>query len=174
MIGELVAQGKVVARFNGRLEWGPRALGNRSILASARDYRTVWRVNFMIKHRDFWMPFAPTILEERMNEYLVNAKPARYMILSFDTTEKREEIIAAIHPRDFTCRPQTLNEWNPRYRKVLESFEKITGVGGLLNTIFNLHGYPIVGTPELPIWTFENSKLDALAIGNYLVIRTQQ
>ena len=172
-IGELVAKGKVVARFNGRLEWGPRALGNRSILADARDYKTVWKVNFKIKHRDFWMPFAPTILEERMHEYLINPRPARYMILSFDTTEKRDEIIAAIHPKDFTCRPQTLNEWNPGYRKVLKTFEKITGIGGLLNTSFNLHGYPIVGTPELAIWTFENSKLDALAIGNYLITRTR-
>jgi carbamoyltransferase len=64
------------------------------------------------------MPFAPTILEERMHEYLVNARPARYMILAFDTTEKRDEIIAAIHPQDFTARPQTLNEWNPSYRKI--------------------------------------------------------
>lgn len=171
IVGELVAKGRIVARFNGRLEWGPRALGNRSILADARDYKTVWKVNFKIKHRDFWMPFAPTILEERMHEYLINPRPARYMILSFNTTEKRDEIIAAIHPKDFTCRPQTLNEWNPSYKKVLETFEEITGVGGLLNTSFNLHGYPIVGTPKLAIWTLENSKLDTLAIGNYLITR---
>lgn len=171
IVGELIAKGKVIARFDGRFEFGPRALGNRSILADARDYKTVWKVNFMIKHRDFWMPFAPTILEERMHEYLKNPRPARYMILSFDTTEKRDDIVAAIHPRDFTCRPQTLNEWNPKYRKVLKTFEEITGVGGLLNTSFNLHGYPIVGTPEMAVWTFENSKLDALAIGNFLVIR---
>ena len=171
IIGELVAKGKIVARFSGRLEWGPRALGNRSILADARDYKTVWKVNFQIKHRDFWMPFAPTILEERMDEYLVNARPARYMILAFDTTEKRDEIIAAVHPRDFTCRPQTLNEWNPGYRKVIEEFQSITGVGGLLNTSFNLHGYPIVCTPEQALWTFENSKLDAIALENYLIRR---
>jgi carbamoyltransferase len=171
VIGELVAKGKIVARFSGRLEWGPRALGNRSILADARDYKTVWKVNFQIKHRDFWMPFAPTILEERMGEYLVNARPARYMILAFDTTEKRDEIIAAVHPGDFTCRPQTLNEWNPGYRKVLETFQEVTGVGGILNTSFNLHGYPIVCTVEQAIHTFEKSALDALAIGKYLIER---
>ena len=171
IIGELIAKGKVVARFNGRLEYGPRALGNRSILADPRDYRTVWKVNFQIKQRDFWMPFAPTILEEDMHLYLVNPRPARYMILAFDTTEKRNEIIATIHPKDHTCRPQTLNEWNPSYRKVLETFREITGVSAVLNTSFNLHGYPIVGTPQQAIWTYKNSKLDALAIGNYLVMR---
>ena len=91
------------------------------------------------------------------------------MILSFDTTERRDEIVAAVHPKDRTSRPQTLNEWNPGYRKLLETFEKRTGVGGLLNTSFNLHGYPIVCTPEQALWTLGNSKLDALALGNYLV-----
>jgi carbamoyltransferase len=172
IIGELVVKGKIVARFSGRLEWGPRALGNRSILADARDMKIVRRINSAIKQRDFWMPFAPTILEERMNDYLVNARTAPYMILAFDTTEKRDEIIAAIHPYDYTCRPQTLNDsWNPGYRKILEIFEKSTGVGGLLNTSFNLHGYPIVCTPEQALWTFERSELDALAIGNYLIKR---
>jgi len=169
VVGELLTKGKIVARFNGRVEWGPRALGNRSILADPRDFRVVRKLNSAIKQRDFWMPFAPTILEERMNEYLVNARPARYMILAFNTTEKRDEIIAAIHPQDFTARPQTLNDWNPSYRKVIERFEEETGVGGILNTSFNLHGYPIVGTPELAIWTFKNSGLEYLAIGNYLV-----
>jgi carbamoyltransferase len=169
VVGELLTKGKIVARFNGRVEWGPRALGNRSILADPRDFRVVRKLNSAIKQRDFWMPFAPTILEERMNEYLVNARPARYMILAFNTTEKRDEIIAAIHPQDYTARPQTLNDWNPSYRKVIERFEEETGVGGILNTSFNLHGYPIVGTPELAIWTFKNSGLEYLAIGNYLV-----
>lgn len=91
--------------------------------------------------------------------------------LSFDTTEKRDEMIATIHLKGLTSRPQTLNEWNKGYKKVLKTFEEITGVGVLLNTSFNLHGYPIVGTPEQAIWVFENSKLDALALGNYLVTR---
>jgi len=172
VIGDLLSKRKIVARFDGRLEWGPRALGNRSILADARDLRAVRKINFAIKHRDFWMPFAPTILEERASEYLVNPCPAPYMVLAFDTTDKRDEIIAAIHPFDNTCRPQTLNTTsNPSYRKILETFQEVTGVGGLLNTSFNLHGYPIVATPEQAVYTFKNSGIDALAIGNYLVLR---
>jgi len=172
IVADLLYKGKIVARFNGRFEWGPRALGNRSILANASDFKVVRKLNSAIKQRDFWMPFAPTILEERMHEYLINARPARYMILAFDTTEKRDEIIAAIHPQDFTARPQTLNEWNPSYRKILKEFESLTGIGGILNTSFNLHGYPIVGTPELALWTFKNSGLEYLAIGSYLIKKT--
>jgi carbamoyltransferase len=171
-VGELVAKGQIVARFGGRLEWGPRALGNRSILADARDLRVVRKINFAIKQRDFWMPFAPTILENRIDEYVTNGKSAPYMIMAFDTTEKRDEIIAGVHPFDFSCRPQTLNDsWNPNYRKAVEAFENLTGVGGLLNTSFNLHGYPIVCTPEQAIWTFENSGLDAISVGNYLIVK---
>ncbi len=171
-IGNLVAKGKIVARFNGRLEWGPRALGNRSILADARDTKVIRKINFAIKHRDFWMPFAPTILEDRMPEYLINPRSAPYMILAFDTTEKREEIVAGVHPFDQTCRPQTLDkERNPQYRKVLEEFQNLTGAGGLLNTSFNLHGYPIVCNPEQALWTLENSKLEGLALGNFIVLR---
>jgi carbamoyltransferase len=171
VVGEQVANGKIIARFNGRLEWGPRALGNRSILADARDLKVIRKINFAIKHRDFWMPFAATILEDRMNEYLVNSRTAPYMILAFDTTDKREEIAAGIHPFDHTCRPQTLDQkWNPDYYKVLQEFQNCTGIGGLLNTSFNLHGYPVVCNPEQALWTLENSKLDGLALGNFLVM----
>ena len=168
-IGELVAKGKVVARFAGGTEWGPRALGNRTIVADPRNLRVVKRLNAAIKQRDFWMPFAPSILEERMDDYLVDARPARYMIEAFDTTERASELAAALHPQDLTARPQTVNAWNPGYRRVLETFQQETGVGGVLNTSFNLHGYPIVGTPELAMWTFDNSALDALALGDYLL-----
>ena len=168
-VGELLAKGKVVARFDGRLEYGPRALGNRSILADPRDYKTTWKINFMIKQRDFWMPFAPSILENRADDYLINPRSSPYMILSFDTTDRRNEIVAGIHPKDKTCRPQTVSSWNESYSRLLRTFETQTGIGGILNTSFNLHGYPIVGTPELAIWTFKNSGLDFLALGNFLV-----
>jgi carbamoyltransferase len=170
VVGEHLAKGGIVARFAGRLETGPRALGNRSILADARDLKVIRRINFAIKHRDFWMPFAPTILEDRIKDYLVNPRSAPYMILSFHTTNNRDDIVAGIHPFDLTCRPQTLNPaWNEGYASVLREFEKITGAGGILNTSFNLHGYPIVGTPEHALWTLEQSDLDYLAIGDYLV-----
>ncbi len=170
-VGELVAKGKIIARFQGGMEWGPRALGNRSILADPRDLRVVKRLNSAIKQRDFWMPFAPSILEERTAEYLVNPHPARYMIEAFGTTDQASELAAALHPQDATARPQMVNSWNPGYRQAMEAFQEETGVGGVLNTSLNLHGYPIVGTPDLALWTFENSRLDALALGSYLVTK---
>lgn len=106
-----------------------------------------------------------------MDEYLVNPRPARYMIEAFDTTDRATDLVAALHPQDETARPQTINSWNPGYRRALESFQDHTGVGGVLNTSFNLHGYPIVGTPTLALWTFQNSALDALALGDYLISR---
>jgi len=171
-VGESVASGKIVARFSGRLEFGPRALGNRSILADARDLKTVGRINFAIKQRDFWMPFAATIIEERAQDYLVNPRSSPYMIMAFNTTMRRDEIVAGIHPFDKTCRPQTLNkEWNPEYRAVLDAFNEKTGVGALLNTSFNIHGYPIVCTPKQALWAFENAQLDGLALGNYFLTK---
>lgn len=170
-IATLLTKGEIIARLSGRDEWGPRALGNRSILADPRDPRVIRKINSAIKHRDFWMPFAPSILEEKMDNYLIDARPARYMIEAFDTSDKADEIIAALHPQDKTARPQTVNEWNPSYRRILKGFQRITGVGGILNTSFNLHGYPIVSTPEVALWTLEQSELDGLAIGNWLVRR---
>jgi carbamoyltransferase len=171
--GELIAKGKILARCAGGIEWGPRALGNRSIIADPQDMRVIHKINFAIKQRDFWMPFAPSILEERKDDYLVDAEFAPYMIMAFDsntTKEGGDKIPATIHPYDRTCRPQTLRrDWNPHYYKILKTFEDSTGIGAVLNTSFNLHGYPMVGTPEIALWTFENSKLDSLILGNYLV-----
>ena len=170
-IGEQISkQGNVVARFSGRMEWGPRALGNRSILADPSDQKMIKKINQAIKKRDFWMPFAPSILSNRLDDYLENSRDSPYMTLTFDTTEKRSEMSAAIHPYDLTCRPQTVNsDYNPGYEKVLKSFEAKTGIGAVLNTSFNLHGNPIVWNPEIAIDTFNNSELDAIALGNYLL-----
>jgi len=170
-VAELLVQGKIIARFSGRDEWGPRALGNRSIMADPRDLRIIRRINFAIKHRDFWMPFAPSILEDSMDAYLKNAHPARYMIEAFDTKKRAEEVIAGLHPFDDTARPQTVNGWDRGWQRSIEEFRKRTGVAGILNTSFNLHGYPIVGSPEVALWTLENSALDGLAMGNWLVRR---
>jgi len=174
-VGKQLAKGKVIARFSGRMEWGARALGNRSILADPRNRDIVIKINEAIKNRDFWMPFAPSILEERADEYLINPKGfyAPYMIIAFRTKEKaKKDLIAALHPYDFTARPQIVREsWNPLYYKVLKTFEKETGVGGILNTSFNLHGDAIVCTPHDAVYTFKKSALDALAIGHYYVTR---
>ena len=116
------------------------------------------------------MPFAVSIKEERINDYLKDAQPSPYMVEAFDTTDKRGDIIAGTHPLDRTARPQTVNkEWNPGYHKVITEFEKGTGVGGVLNTSLNIHGYPLVGCPENAIFTFKNSGLKYIAIGNWMV-----
>ncbi len=170
-VGELLSKpDTIVARFSGAMEWGPRGLGNRSILADPSNPKIVKKINSAIKMRDFWMPFGPSILESRLNDYLKDTRIAPYMILAFDTTDKRDELTAAIHPYDLTCRPQTVNsEYNKNYETVLKSFETKTGIGGILNTSFNLHGFPIVYSPDIAINTFKNSELDAISLGNYLI-----
>ncbi len=171
-VAGLLAEGRIVARFKGREEFGARALGNRSILAAPSDPAVVRVINEAIKCRDFWMPFAPSVLEERAADYLVNPKGAHapYMILSFDTTERRREIQAAIHPFDATARPQEVSlAWNPDYHALLKEFHRRTGIGALLNTSFNLHGYPIVSRPEDALEVFDRSGLTHLAIESWLV-----
>jgi len=171
--GELVTKNNIIARCSGGTEWGPRALGNRSIIANPHDTKVIHKINFAIKQRDFWMPFSPSVLEERKNDYLENSAFAPYMIMAFDSTaEGVDEIAATVHPYDKTCRPQTVRkDWNSSYHKIIRTFESSTGIGAILNTSFNLHGYPIVGTPEMALWTLENSKLDGLILGNYLVTK---
>ena len=171
VVSDHLKKGKIIARFDGRMEFGPRALGNRSILADPRDKNIVKTINDKIKHRTWWMPFAPTILDKKVPYYLKKGFFSPYMNMAFDTTEKWDEIQAAIHPYDFTCRPQVLNDWNKGYKRVIEEFEKDAGVGAVLNTSFNLHGYPIVWDAKTAIWTFEKSELDGLALGNYLILR---
>jgi carbamoyltransferase len=168
-IAKMISRGKIIARFSGRDEWGPRALGNRSILADARDMRIISKLNFAVKQRDFWMPFAPVIIGSEKSKYLINAHQSNFMIEAFDTKKKGEEIIAGLHPFDRTCRPQTVSEENPKLFGILKEYQKITGVSGLINTSFNLHGFPIVGNPEVAISTFINSGIDALILEDYLL-----
>jgi carbamoyltransferase len=175
-IAELLARGEIVGRFAGRAEFGARALGNRSILADASRPDAVRVINDMIKSRDFWMPFAPAVLEERASDYLINPNgvAAPYMILSFDTTERRGELQAAIHANDHTARPQIVYEsWNPSFHRILRQYEARTGRGGLLNTSFNLHGFPIVNSPADALDVLERSDLQYLALGPFLVTKAQ-
>ncbi len=173
-IGEMLAHGKIIGRFDGAEELGPRALGNRSILADPRNLRFIRKLNFAIKQRDFWMPFAASVLEEDKFRYIKNPTEwAYYMIEAFDTTsEGAETLVAGTHPFDRTIRPQLVNEMNPGYRDVLRAFKERTGVGGILNTSFNLHGFPIVGTPEVAIDTLKRSELDAVVLGPFLVSKS--
>lgn len=172
-VARLLADRKIVARFSGRAEWGARALGNRSILCRADDLKIINKLNKSIKMRDFWMPFASSILDEDSGKYFSNPKniDSSFMIVTFDTTETaQEEITAGLHPFDFTCRPQTVSEnSSPKYWRLLREYRRLTGQSGILNTSFNLHGYPIVGTPEIAVKTLLESKIDYLAIGDYIV-----
>jgi carbamoyltransferase len=172
---ELLSRGRIVARFKGKCEFGARALGNRSILADASRVDCVRTINQMIKCRDFWMPFAPSVLEERSEDYFRKPKPmpAPHMIMTFDTREqKRWAMAAAVHPYDFTGRPQEVSEkTNPDYYRLIKCFEGITGEGIILNTSFNLHGEPIVCTPEDALRVFDVSGLEHLALENVLLTK---
>ena len=172
-IAQLLSEYKVVARFWDRCEWGARSLGNRAILGNPSDMKTFYEINDMIKKRDFWMPFAPSILKEDSNLYVRNPKniDAPYMILALEATKlAKTHLKAALHQADHTLRPQFVDkEMNPYYYKLISSFKELTGIGGILNTSFNLHGYPLVGSLEQAIFTFENSGLNYLALQNYLV-----
>ncbi len=172
-IAELLVSDGVVARCAGRMEFGARALGNRSILANPSDHRVVPLINRMIKNRDFWMPFAPSVLREREADYVLNPKglASPYMMLAFPTNPKRrDEIVAAVHPHDGTARAHIVDEaWNPAYHRVVREFESRTGIGAVLNTSFNLHGEPLVCSPEDAVDTFERSGLQHLALGRFLL-----
>src|SRR5215469_905649 len=174
-VAELLSQGRIVARFKGKCEFGARALGNRSILANASRIDSVRTINEMIKCRDFWMPFAPSVLEERSEDYFRKPKPmpAPHMIMTFDTHErKRTAMAAALHPHDFTGRPQEVSEeTNPDYHRLIKYFEEKTGEGIILNTSFNLHGEPIVCTPEDALRVFDVSGLEHLALENILLTK---
>lgn len=175
-IVDLLLNGKVVARFSGRMEYGERALGNRSILADPRNIDIVNKINKQIKYRDFWMPFAPVVLEERSSDYLQILNPniqRPYMMIAANTTEEgRRELRAAIHPADLTTRPQVLRrEHNPEYYDLIKRFEMKTGTGALLNTSFNLHGEPIVCSPEDALDTFIRSELDVLVMEDIAIKR---
>ena len=171
-VAKLLSRGEVVARFAGRMEFGARALGNRSILANPSKLEIVSFINSAIKNRDFWMPFAPTILAERAQDYLIPHKAqSLYMNVAYQTTQRaNKDLAAAIHPADKSTRPQILTrETNPSYYDLLKKFEKLTGIGAVLNTSFNLHGEPIVCTPQDAIKVFKLSGLKFLAMENWLI-----
>lgn len=176
-IAQLLFDGKILARCVGRMEFGQRSLGNRSIIADPCDLRVKERINAAIKSRDFWMPFAPVMMDKYVHRYLINPKNIKspHMTIGFDTTiEGYEAMIAACHPSDRTARAQILHrETNPDLYKILESFESLSGRGALLNTSFNLHGYPIVNTPSDAIFVLDNSGLDGVVLNKYLILKSE-
>lgn len=174
-IATLLSKGEIVARFAGRSEWGARALGNRSLLADPSNLSVVEKINKMIKNRDFWMPFAPVIMKEASKKYLVKADEGNsYMMLAYDTLEAtRDEMSAAIHQYDKTARAQVLmKDFNYQLWEVLADFRSLTGRGVLLNTSFNIHGEPIVGSPQDAIDVLKRSGMKHLALGPYLISKS--
>jgi carbamoyltransferase len=174
-IATFIAKGKIVARCAGRMDPNQRALGNRSILADPRHLSIKEKINSAIKNRDFWMPFAPVILNRYSKKYLINPKniESPHMTIGFKTTDLGyQKMKAACHPADKTARAQILNKKdNKNLYSLIEEFSKITGVGALLNTSFNLHGYPIVNSPRDALHVFKNSDLDALIFNNFFIIK---
>lgn len=167
-IAKLLAEGQIVARCVGPMEFGARSLGNRSILADPSNPDNIKRINDAIKNRDFWMPFTPSILAERAADYLIIPKGivSPYMTIGYQSTPRaRRDIIAALHPGDFSARPQfVLREANPDYRALIKAFEEITGIGALLNTSLNLHGDPMNSTVADAARTLALSELEFLAL----------
>ncbi len=172
-VAKLLSENQVVGRFAGRSEWGARALGNRSLLANPSSAETIKLINEMIKNRDFWMPFAASVLKEEEKSYLKNPKntASPHMTITFHTTElAQKHLKAAIHPYDYTSRPQLVDKViSPRYHALISEFRSLTGIGAVLNTSFNLHGEPNVETPADAIKTLENSGLNYLALENFLI-----
>jgi len=172
-IAKLIAEGKVIARFNGGMELGPRALGNRSILYHTTDPEVNKWLNERLQRTEF-MPFAPVTLEEEAEKCYKNFKgadyAAKFMVITFDCTDfMKEKSPATVHV-DGTARPQVINEKsNPSYYKILKEYHKLTGIPSLVNTSFNMHEEPIVCTPEDAVRSFLQGHLDYLAIGSFIV-----
>jgi carbamoyltransferase len=168
-----LAAGKIVARAQGRAEFGARALGNRSILARADSPTAVRTINHAIKNRDFWMPFAPSVLAECADVYYEKPKPvdSPHMMFAFRSRPaKRASFAAAQHPCDFTTRPHEVRaEDNPGYHRLLQEYEAITGEAIVLNTSFNLHGHPLVHRAQDAVDVFLGSGLEFMALGNWWV-----
>lgn len=170
--GEMLAQNRIVSCWQGRSEMGPRALGNRSILMSPLEAANKDTLNRRVKHREAFRPFAPAVLEERVSEYFVLDRPSPYMLFVPDVIEEKKSVIPAVTHVDGTARVQTVTaERNPHFRRLIESFEEATGVPVLLNTSFNDNGEPIVETPEDAIACFLKTDIDALLIGDSLLVK---
>jgi carbamoyltransferase len=168
---EFIAQGKVVGWFQGRMEWGPRALGNRSILVDPRRKEMKDVLNARIKRREWFRPFAPSIIEEKVDEYFEKDYPDPFMLKVYPIKEDKRNIIPAVTHVDGTGRLQTVSKKeNPLYWQLIKEFEKLTGVPVLLNTSFN-ENEPIVCKPQEALDCFLRTKMDVLVLGNHVIRR---
>ncbi len=172
LVAERIAAGDVVGWFQGRMEFGPRALGNRSIVADPRRSDMKDILNARIKHREPFRPFAPSILAEAAGDWFEQDYASPYMVLVYTTRADKRELIPAVNHVDDTGRLQTVTEAaNPRYHRLIEEFARQTGVPIVLNTSFN-ENEPIVMTPEQAVETFRKTRMDLLVLGNRVVRRS--
>ena len=193
-IAELIAEGKIIGHMTGRMEFGPRALGARSIIGDARRQDTQTVMNLKIKYRESFRPFAPTVLEEKVSEYFETDKPSPYMLLVANVRKerclpqpskdglpmmeqlkmKRSDIPAVTH-LDYSARLQTVNKKDkPDYHEIISEFEKITGYAVIVNTSFNVRGEPIICNPEDAYRCFMRTEMDVLVIENFILFKEEQ
>lgn len=166
---DLVAQGNILGWYQGRFEWGPRALGNRSIVCDPRNASMKEHLNSRIKHREGFRPFAPSVLEEKAGDWFEMAGSSPFMLMTCQVKQQQQSRVPAITHVDGTARQQTVSKaTNPRYWGLIHAFEKKTGVPVVLNTSFN-ENEPVVNTPEEGISCFMRNDMDVLALGPFLV-----
>ncbi|MCP4133195.1 MAG: carbamoyltransferase [bacterium] len=169
-VARLLAQGNIVGWFQGRMEFGPRALGARSILGDARNPEMQQRLNLKIKFRESFRPFAPSVLAERAADYFVLNRESPYMNLTAPVKKERQRVIPAVTHVDYSARVQTVHkETNKLYHELLSQFDKKYGCPVIVNTSFNVRGEPIVCTPEDAYRCFMHTGMDYLCIGDFLV-----
>ena len=169
---DLLAEGQVVGWFQGRMEFGPRALGNRSILADPRKENMRDQINAMVKKREGFRPFAPVVLEEYSKEHFAMESTSPFMLNTYDVTSKLH--LPAITHVDNSARVQSVNEsQNERLYRLISAFNKKTGCPILLNTSFNVRGEPIVESPENAIDCFISTEINYLVLGNYVIGRAE-
>ena len=165
-----ISDGKIVGWFQGRSECGPRALGNRSIIADPRDPSMKDYLNARVKFREAFRPFAPAILWEQQQEYFDLDIPSPYMLMVSDILEKKRHLIPAVTHVDGTGRLQTvMKELNPEFYRLIEKFNDITGIPIVLNTSFNIRGEPIVETPDDAVKCFLDTGIDELYINDFFI-----
>jgi carbamoyltransferase len=169
-VAKLINRGKIIGWFQGGLEFGDRALGNRSILADPRDPNMKDKVNKTVKYREEFRPFAPAILAEKANQYFEKADFTPFMEKTYQIKRNQRKYIPAVVHVDGSGRLQTVSKnVNPTFHKLISEFNKITKIPIILNTSFNLKGEPIVCSPTDAIRTFFSSGLDYLILGSFLI-----
>ena len=174
----MLYENKIIGRYVGKSEFGARALGNRSILASPKNPEIKNKINEKIKSRDFWMPFAASVLNHLRKKYFIldnKIQNYKFMTNCVQTTNLgQKKLSAAIHPYDKTCRPQILNKNdNILYENLIEEFGKLSGTYALLNTSFNLHGFPIIKDLNQALNILIKSNLDGLLLENCLILKNE-